>query len=76
MVQSPLRHLFMNGVQLPQGYRATTRKQFTFDLEVPRYSWYSFDRPPTDENLSQSWGNQVLLNALPLDWESSAYKYD
>ena len=25
-----LRPLFMHGVQLPQGYRAFTRKQFTF----------------------------------------------
>ena len=25
-----LWHLFMDGVQLPQGYRAITRRQFTF----------------------------------------------
>ena len=35
--------LFMDGVQLPQGYRATIRKQFTFYHEVPRYSWCSFE---------------------------------
>ena len=51
----------MDGVQLPQGYRATTRRQFTFYQQVPRNSWYSFDRPRKDERLSQ-----------PLVWESSA----
>ena len=34
--------LFMDGVQLPQSYRATSRRQFTFYHQVPRESWYSF----------------------------------
>ena len=34
----------MNGVQLPQGYRATSRRQFTFYHQISGKSWYSFDR--------------------------------
>ena len=45
--------LFMDAVQLSQGYRATTRRQFTFYHLVPRSFWYSFDRPLKDERLSQ-----------------------
>ena len=64
--------LFMDGVQLPQGCRATTGKQFTFYHEVPRNSWYSFDRPQKDERLSRPWNHPVVLNTTPLDWESRA----
>ena len=39
--------LLMDGVQLSQGYRATTRRQFIFLLLWS--SWYSFDRPRKDE---------------------------
>ena len=28
--KATLQPLFMDGVQLPQGYRATSRRQFTF----------------------------------------------
>ena len=35
--------LFMDGIQLSQGYRATMRRQFTFYHSVPRSSWYSID---------------------------------
>ena len=35
--------LFMDAVQLSQGYRATTRKQFTFYHSVPMGSAYSVD---------------------------------
>ena len=41
----------MDGVQLPQGYRATTKRQFTFYHYVPKNSWYSFDQPRKDESL-------------------------
>ena len=41
----------MDGVQLPQGYRATSRRQFTFYHQVPRKFWYSFDQPWKDESL-------------------------
>ena len=34
----------MDGVQLPQGYRATTRRQFTFYYKFPWNFWYSFDQ--------------------------------
>ena len=30
LLKKTLWPLFMDGVQLPQGYRATTRRQFTF----------------------------------------------
>ena len=39
----------MDGVQLPQGYRATSRRQVTFYHQVPRKSYYSFNRPRKDE---------------------------
>ena len=32
--------LFMDGVQLSQGYRATTRRHFTFYRPAPSRSWY------------------------------------
>ena len=44
--------LFMNGVQLSQGYRGTTKRQFTFYQSVPRRSWSLFHRPGKDERLS------------------------
>ena len=53
--------LFVDGVQLPQGYRATSRKQFTFYHNVPRNFWYSFDRPQKDEWLSQPWSHPVVF---------------
>ena len=43
---------FIDGVQLPQGYRATTRRQFTFYHSVPRSSWCSIDQPREEERLS------------------------
>ena len=63
---------FVDGVQLPQGYGATTGRQFTFYQHVPRNSWYSFDRPWKDERLSRPWNYQVGLNMGPLNWKSSA----
>ena len=64
--------LLMDFLQLPQGHRATTRRQFTFCHYFPRNSWYSFNRPQKDERLSRPWSHQVILNTRPLDWESSA----
>ena len=61
----------MDGVQLSQGYRATSRRQFTFYHSFPKISWYSFIRPGKDERLSQPWCHPMLLNLGPLDWESS-----
>ena len=54
----------MDGVQLPQGYRGTMRRQFTFYYQVPRNSWYSFD---------QTWSHPVVLNSSTMDWESSTF---
>ena len=51
---------FVDGVQLPQGYGATTGRQFTFYQHVPRNSWYSFDRPWKDERLSRPWKDERL----------------
>ena len=61
----------MDGVQLPQGYKATLSRQFTFYHQVPRKSWYSFDQPLKDERLSPPWNHAVILDMGPLDWESS-----
>ena len=46
--------LFMDGVQLSQSYRNTTRRKFTFYHLVPISSWYSFNRPRKDERLPAS----------------------
>ena len=43
--------LFMNGVQISQGYRATARKQFTFYQPVSWSFWYSFNQLWQDEKL-------------------------
>ena len=51
---------------------ATSRRQFAFYHSVPTNSWYSFYRPRKNERLSQPWSYLVVLNAGPLDWESSA----
>ena len=64
--------LFIDGVQLSQGYRATTRRGFTFYHSVPRSSWYPFNRPRKDERLSWPWSHAVVLNPWTMDWESSA----
>ena len=45
--------LFMDVVHLCQGYRATSRRQFTFHHWVPRISWYWFDQTQKDERLSR-----------------------
>ena len=60
------------GFKLPQGYKATMRRQFSLYREVPRFPWYSFDRPQKDERLSRPWSHPVVLSPEPLDWESSA----
>ena len=65
-----LQSLFMNGVQLPQDYKATTKRQFTFYHSVPRTSWHSFSQPQKDERLSSSWSHSAVLNLGPLNWES------
>ena len=63
--------LFVDGIQLPQGNRATSRRKFTFYHQVSRKSWYSFDQPRKDDRLSQPWNHPVDLHTGPLDWESS-----
>ena len=44
----------MEGVQLPQGQRATMKRQFTLYYLVPRNLWYSFDRPQKDERFEST----------------------
>ena len=44
--------LFISAVQLSQGYRGTTRRQFTFYHSLPRIYWYSFDQHQKDERPS------------------------
>ena len=65
--------LFMDRIQLPKVYRATTRRQFTFYHSVPKNSWYPFDQPRKDERLTRPWrSHAVVFNTGPLDWGSSA----
>ena len=63
--------LFMDGVQLPQGYRATTTKQFTFYHLVHRNFWYSFDRPRKEEKAESTLEPPSSFEHRTLDWESS-----
>ena len=62
--------LFMDGVQVPQGYRATSRRQFTFYHSVPKILWYSFNRPWEDGRLHYLCSHSVVLNLGSLDRES------
>ena len=57
--------LFMDGDQMSQGYRTTTRRQFTFYQSVPSSSWSSFHQPQKDERLSRPWSHPVVLNMGP-----------
>ena len=68
--KNPSWPLFMDQVQLPQGYRATTRRQFTFYHLVPRNYWYSFDWPRKNKWLSNPWSHPVVLDSRSQDWES------
>ena len=62
----------MYGIQLSEGYRAITRRQFTFCYSVPRSSWHSVDLSWKDERLSWPWSHPVVLSPGPLDLESTA----
>ena len=64
---------FMDGFNCLK-VRATLRRQFTFYHQVPRNSWYSLYQPQTDEGLSRPWNHPVVLNMVPLDWESIEIK--
>ena len=55
--------LFMDGVQLSQGYRVTSRRHFTFCHSIPKIL--------KDKRLRQPWSHPVL-NLGRLDWEFSA----
>ena len=72
LFKKTLWHLFMDRVQLPKVYRATTRKQFTFYHSVLKNSWYPFDQPRKDERLTRPWSRTVVFNTVPLDCGSSA----
>ena len=49
----------------------TVKKQFTFNCQVLRRSWYSFDRTRKIERLCQPWIHPVVLRLETLDLESS-----
>ena len=69
---STLLPLFVDGVQLSQCYKATTRTQFTFYQQLSRSTWYSFHQPYKDERVSRPWSHPVVLNPRRLNWEFSA----
>ena len=72
LLKKTLRLLFMDGVQLSQGYRASARRQFTFYYSAPWTSRYLFNQPCMDERLSWLWIHPAVLNLGSLDWESSS----
>ena len=52
----------MDRVQLPQSWRATLSRQFTFYHQVPRIFWYSFDWSWKDcSNILLQGTNSLLL---------------
>ena len=59
--------LFMDGVQLPQGYSHFEEAVYFLPL-----CFQKFYRPRKDERLSQPWSHPVVLSMGPLNWESSA----
>ena len=67
LLKKTLRLLFMDGVQLSQGYRATARRQFTFYNSATRTSWYLFNRLRKNERLSWPWSHPAVLNLGSLD---------
>ena len=62
----------MDRVQLSQGQRSTSRRQFTFYHYFSRNFWYSFYKLQKDERLSRPWSHPMVLKKGLLDWESSA----
>ena len=54
---------FIDGLQLSQGCKATTRRQFSFYHWVPKSSWYSFDQPRKDKRLSWPCTHPIRQNS-------------
>ena len=52
----------MDRIQLLQDYRATTRRQSTFNHYVSSNFWFAFDWPNKDERLSRYSGFGAILN--------------
>ena len=48
VIKKTLWHLIMDRAQLSQSCSTTKRRQFTFNHQVLRDSWYSFDWPQRD----------------------------
>ena len=60
--------LFMDGVQLPQGW--CHFKEAVYFLPISSQIFLvSFYRPQKDERLIQPWSYPVVLNTGPLDWK-------
>ena len=53
----------MDGVQLPQGCRATNSGQFTFKHLPPKSFWHLLDQLRKDETLNCSCSQAVLLHS-------------
>lgn len=58
-------------IQMHQGFRATTRRQFTSDHEGRKSPWYSSDKPRKDERLTRQSSHQVVLNRGHLERKHS-----
>ena len=59
-------------VELSQGYRSTTRRQFAFYHDVPRNFRHSLDRLRKDKRLRHSWSHPVVWCPRSLDFETSS----
>ena len=54
----------MDGVHLPQGYRATTTRSLLFTTKSPQIPGTHFDQPRKEERLSRPWIHLVVLNTV------------
>ena len=63
--------LFMDTIQLPQGWRATTRRQVTFNHKSREGSSNWVDQLQKDEKLSWHWSHSEVLRPEQMNWKSS-----
>ena len=66
-------NFFLKKLYGPFSWIGRTRRQFTFQHQIPSSLQYSFDWPWKEERstLSQPCTNWMVVNLAPLDWESS-----
>ena len=59
---------FRDGVQLPQGYTAISRRKLNFYQQSPWISWYLFDWSWNDGRLSRPWNHTQSTKSWLVAW--------